>query len=82
MSELAFYNPAVGNGMLDADAENLAARLDRAYRKKSRAKFEKDWTIPKAVEAMAEVLKDKDKLVCELAVEVDNIYYFNGEKAS
>jgi hypothetical protein len=79
MSELAFYNPAVSSGMLDKDAEYRAARLDRDFRKKSNATFESDWTIPLAVRAMKAVLSDKDKLVCELAVKVDDIYNFSGE---
>jgi len=80
MSELAFFNPSVSSGMLEADAEELAARLDRAFRMKSRAKFETGWTVPKAVQAMKDTLRNKDKLVCELAVQVDETYNFSGEK--
>ena len=80
MSDLAFYNPAVSGGMLDQDAQLRAARLDRDFRKKSAAVFETGWDVPKAVEAMKAVLKDKDKLVCELAVEVDEIYSFTTER--
>lgn len=80
MSELAFYNPALSSGTLDKDAEYRAARLDRDFRKKSAATFEPGWTIPKAVQAMKEVLMDKDKLVCELAVTVDEAYNFSGEQ--
>lgn len=80
MDELAFYNPAASPQFIAADAKELAASLDRAFRKKSRAVFETDWTVPKAVEAMQSILKDKEKLVCELAIQVDDIYSFTGEK--
>lgn len=80
MNELAFYNSAASSEFIAIDAKELAASLDRAFRKKSRAGFEKDWTVPKAVAAMQDILKDKDKLVCELAVQVDEIYTFTGEK--
>jgi hypothetical protein len=81
MSRLAFFNPADSSNALEAAALELAARLNRAFVKKSRAAFENDWTEPKGVEAMKDVLKDKDKTVSELAVKVDEIYSFSGEKA-
>ena len=80
MDGLAFYNPTQSLEAIATDAEFMAASLDRAFRKKSHAAFEKDWTVPKAVKAMQEILKNKDKLVCELAVQVDEIYSFTGEK--
>ena|ERR1043166_2220227 len=79
MSELAFYNPASSSGMLDAEALALAARLNRAFRMKSHAQFEQGWDEPKAIEALKDILKDKDKTVCDLAVKVDEIYSFFGE---
>src|SRR5437870_3388293 len=60
MDELAFYNPAQSPDAITADARFLAASLDRAFRKKSHAAFEKDWTVPKAVEAMQGILKTKE----------------------
>ena len=82
MTALAFYNPDVSPDMLEAEARATAAILDRAYRTKSGATFEGGWTVPKAVEAMTIILKDKDKMVYELAAQVDEIYKFIGEKAT
>lgn len=79
MSQLAFYNPASSSGMLDTEARALAARLDRAFRKKSHAKFESGWDEAKAIAAQKDILKDKDKIVSDLAVKVDEIYSFFGE---
>jgi hypothetical protein len=79
MSALAFYNPTLSSDMLEAEARATAAILDRAYRTKSGATFENGWNVPKAVEAMTTILKDKDKTVCELAAKVDEIYKFTGE---
>jgi|ERR1051326_6472748 hypothetical protein len=80
MSELAFFNGAQSVEALATDAKFLAASLDRAFRKKSRAVFEAGWTVPKAIEAMQEILEQKDRLVCELGVQVDAIYSFTGER--
>jgi hypothetical protein len=79
MSALAFYNPAVSSGMLEAEARSTAAILDRAYRAKAGATFENSWDIPKAIDAMTEILKDKDNTVADLASKVDEIYKFLGE---
>lgn len=80
MDELAFFNKAESTEAVATDAQFLAAGLDRAFRKKSRAAFEAGWTVPKAIAAMQEILEDKDRLVCELAVQVDAIYSFTGER--
>jgi hypothetical protein len=81
MPDLAFFNPAESTGMLENAAMELAARLNRAYRKKSHAQFEKGWDEPTAIEELKAILKDKDKTVSELAVKVDEIYSFAGEKS-
>ena len=81
MSELAFYNPASSAGFLEKEARNLAARLDRAYRMKFGAVFEKGWNVPDSIDALTLVLKKADKLVCDLAIKVDDIYSFSGEKS-
>jgi hypothetical protein len=79
MSALAFYNPAVSSDMLDAEARNTAAILDRAYRAKAGATFKPSWDIPKAVDAMTIILKDGNKTVNDLASQVGQIYKFIGE---
>src|SRR5438067_12042296 len=74
MSKLAFYNPTLSPDMLEAEARSTAAILDRAYRAKAGATFEQGWTIPKAVDEMTGILKDKEKTVSDLAIKVDEIY--------
>jgi hypothetical protein len=76
MSDLAFYNPAVSDNMLDVDAEFRAARLDNHYRMQGGATLKNGQTIPKAVAAMKTVFKNKDKLVRDLAAQADAIYNF------
>ena len=79
MSGLAFYNPVASAGTLEAEALALAARLNRAFLKKSHARFEQGWDEPTAITAQKDILKDKDKTVSDLAVKVDEIYSFFGE---
>jgi hypothetical protein len=79
MSGLAFYNPLASAATREAEALALAARLNRAFLKKSHARFEQGWDEPTAITAQKDILKDKTRTVSELGVKVDEIYSFFGE---
>ncbi len=76
MSKLAILNPTSSAEKQEEDAKNFAAILDRKYRSEFGATFQKDWSKPKAVDALTTILKDKDKTVGDVGAKVREIYNF------
>jgi hypothetical protein len=80
IKRFAFFNNAQSPEGRKADALLLAAKLDRAFRKESAATYEDGWNRGKAVNDITETLADGEKLLCELAVQMDDIFKLPIEK--
>ncbi len=79
MSDLAFWNPAASPEVRRREAREVAAQLDRIFRKALLAKYEEGFKFASAINALAKDLSSENETVCELAVTVDRIYNFRGE---
>jgi hypothetical protein len=79
VKKFAFFNNAQSSEGRNVDAEHLAASLDQFLRKKGAAVYETGWTRSKSVQDLTDILKDGEKLFCELAAKTDDIFRFPSE---
>ena len=81
MNDLTFFNPLDSADSRKQAATLLADQLDNTFRNGGfSAILEAEIDRTKAVSGMVEILTDKDKLVKDLAENVDSSYIFWGEK--
>lgn len=79
VKQFAFFIKNQTDDGRSADAEFLAAEIDKHLRKKAAAIYESSCTRAKAVSAMAEVLRGGENIFCQLAAQVDDMYKFPSE---
>lgn len=80
MDTLAFWNPLDSAALRRAAALAVASQLDAMFIQGLRAKYEPGFHRTKAVNAMADIMVQSGKTVCDLAEVVDEAYQFTGEK--
>ena len=81
MSELAFWNKHAPANR-EAEASSIADMLTKLFTNMVGATYEPGHNYGSAVPAMATVLADGDKTVCEFAAVVDEIHHFRKEKGN
>ena len=79
MQDLLFFANDAADTTLGVRARGLAFTMDSIFRIARGAEFEDEITHNQAIEAMVEVLIDKDKTVENLADVADDQYRFHGE---
>lgn len=79
MESLAFWNDAASAEVRRSDAMELAAQLDRIYRKALMAKYESTFQASTAIGALADALVQRNVTICQFAEIVDSVYNFRGE---
>lgn len=79
VSDLKFWNLAASPEMRAQEARALASRLDRLFVKALFAKYEDDFTMASAVDAITGNLTQAGTTLPTLAATVDEAYRFKGE---
>lgn len=75
MSDLLFYNNLVSANLLHSEALIIANQLDAIFQSR-RASYAVNVTASEALSRMVNILVNKDKLVKDLAAEVNALYRF------
>lgn len=77
--EFEFWNAADSAPMRAQKARALAVQMDNIFRLYQGAKYESDFTKVKAINTLAAVLRNGDKIMVELGDQADECYSFAGE---
>ena len=76
LRNLPYYAQDGGDGVVRTRAEALALQIDGVFVELRGAKYEENVDQKQAVEAMVEILIDREKSVADLAATADDKYFF------
>jgi hypothetical protein len=79
MNALAFWSPVDSPDMRTTKANALASQMDNIFRMFQGAQYEATIARAFAVQAMAAILQDQNKVLKELAQSADDCYRFKNE---
>lgn len=79
MAQLEFFNELAPGDNLRVEAAALADVLTKLFTNVLGARYENGQNYASAVQAMATVLADAEKTICELAAVVDELHRFTTE---
>lgn len=79
IGDLPFYPQDGSMDIVDVRAKSLAIQLDKTFRMGRGATYEDNMNQVTAVNAMVEILKDKEQTIAGLADKADDQYLFFGE---
>lgn len=77
--EFEFWVDGDSAAMRAQKARTLAAQIDNIFRLFQGASYEPGFTMVKAINAMAAILRNADKTMADLGEEADQCYFFAGE---
>ena len=79
IGELRFFPHDGSQDIIVVRAKSLSSQMDKYFRMVRGAVYESNVTQPQAINALVEVLIDKEKTVAELADKADDQYLFYKE---